>query len=128
VAKRKINLEKFKKLLLDERDRLISSISNAEQTSRTEADRDHGQDMSDYAELGTDNFHLETILSIASNDSERLREVMDALQRIEKGTYGICEGSGKPIPIKRLEAIPSARYCIEYQNELESQSSPYRYR
>lgn len=128
MAKRKINLEKFRKLLLEERDRLVSSISNAEQTSRSEADRDPGLEMSDYAEVGTDNFNLETMLSIASSDSERLREVMDALQRVDNGTYGICEGSGKPIPIKRLEAIPSARYCIEYQNELENQTSPHRYR
>jgi DnaK suppressor protein len=128
MAYGKRDLEKFKKLLLAERDRLIASISNAEEISRTEADRDHGMEVSDYAELGTDSFQLETILSIASNDSARLRDVLDALQRIEDGTYGICEGSGKMIPKKRLEAIPSARYCIEYQEEIENQGSSHRYR
>ena len=47
-----------------------------------------------FAETGTDNFNLETALNIAGTESKRLRDVMDALTRIEKGTYGICEGSG----------------------------------
>lgn len=128
MALSKKDLEKFKKLLLAEKERLIASISNAEHISRTEAEGDHGQEMSDFAEIGTDNFFLETTLSIASNESVRLREVLDALQRIEDNKYGICEGIGKPIPKKRLEAIPYARYCIEYQEQIENESATHRYR
>jgi DnaK suppressor protein len=39
-------------------------------------------------------------------------EIVDALGRIEKGTYGFCEGNNEPIPKARLKAIPWARYCI----------------
>jgi RNA polymerase-binding transcription factor DksA len=54
-------------------------------------------------------------------DSERklLRETDDALQRIEEGTYGICESTGKQIRKARLEAQPWARYCVEYARMLE---------
>ena len=54
-------------------------------------------------------------------DSERklLREIDGALQRIEDKTYGICEGTGKPIRKARLEAQPWARYSVEYARMLE---------
>jgi len=54
-------------------------------------------------------------------DSERklIVEIDDALDRIENGTYGICEGTGQPIPKERLEAIPWARYCTVYASLLE---------
>ncbi len=123
----KADVKRFKKMLLEERDRLIASIQNIEEASRTESGHDNGADLSSFAETGTDNFNLETALNIASTESKRLRDVMDALSRIEKGTYGICEGSGKTIPTKRLEAFPSARYCLEYQELMEKESSMQSY-
>ncbi len=110
-------------MLIEERDRLISSIQNIEEAARTESGREHGADLYGYAESGTDNFNLETALNIASSESKQLRDVLDALERIKKGSYGVCEGSGKPIPLKRLKAIPSARYCMEYQRILEDEMS-----
>jgi len=123
----KADTKRLKKMLMEERDRLISSIRNIEEASRTESGHDNGADLSSFAETGTDNFNLETALNIASTESKRLRDVLDALTRIDKGTYGICEGSGKPIPVKRLEAFPSARYCVEYQEQLEKESSTNSY-
>jgi len=54
-------------------------------------------------------------------DGERrlLTEIDEALRRIEEGTYGICEGTNKPIPKARLEAQPWARYCVEYARMIE---------
>jgi RNA polymerase-binding transcription factor DksA len=48
-----------------------------------------------------------------------MKESNEALDRTENGTYGICEGSGKSIPRARLEAIPWAKYCVEYASMLE---------
>jgi DnaK suppressor protein len=48
-----------------------------------------------------------------------LQDVEDALERIEDGSYGVCLGSGEPIPVKRLEAIPWARYTAAYQEKIE---------
>ena len=122
----KSDLKKFEKLLLDERERLLRSIRNIEETTRNESGRDNGGDLASFAEKGTDSFELDTALNIASNASERLMEINEALLRIKNGTFGVCEGSGKPIPKKRLEVFPAARYTVEYQEELERERSNQR--
>jgi RNA polymerase-binding transcription factor DksA len=124
----KKELQKFEKMLLEERERLVGNIRSVEETSRNESVRDTGADLSSYAETGTDSFEIETQLNIASAESDRLKEIDDALARIARGTYGICEGSGKPIPKKRLEVFPAARYTVEYQEEIERQQRQGRYR
>ncbi len=116
-------LKKFEKMLLEERDRLSRNIRNIEEVSRSGYGRDHGLDLTSFAETGTDSFDLETSLNIAGTESEHLIEINDALERIRRGTFGICEGSGKPIPKRRLEAFPAARYCIEYQEQLEKEEA-----
>src|SRR5579872_5566835 len=51
-------------------------------------------------------------------DMKLLREISDALQRIEQGTYGTCMECEEPISIKRLEAVPWARYCVACQERI----------
>ena len=51
----------------------------------------------------------------------QLRQVEDALDRLEWGEYGICVGCGEPITPKRLQAIPWAKYCVECQEKVTSQ-------
>ncbi len=119
-------LKKFEKQLLEERERLFRNIRNIEEVSRSGYGRDNGLDLTSFAETGTDSFDLETSLNIAGYESEQLLEIDDALDRIKRGTYGICEGSGKPIPKKRLEAFPAARFCIEHQEQLEKENAMRR--
>lgn len=119
-------LKKFEKQLLEERERLFRNIRNIEEVSRSGYGRDNGLDLTSFAETGTDSFDLETSLNIAGYESEQLMEIDDALDRIKRGTYGICEGSGKPIPKKRLEAFPAARFCIEHQERLEKENAMRR--
>lgn len=122
----KRDLKKFEKLLLEERARLSGSVQNIEEASRNSTTgNEHTGDFASYAEQGTDNNTLETALTIAGAESDRITEIDDALERIRKGTYGICEGSGKPIPVKRLEAFPAARFSIEHQEELEKERRQY---
>jgi RNA polymerase-binding protein DksA len=71
------------------------------------------------ADQGTDNYNEEFNLDLMESERKLLIEIYNALDRIEDGTYGICDGSGKPIPKARLEAIPWAKYCVEYANMLE---------
>ena len=122
----KRDLKKFEKLLFEERARLSGSVQNIEETSRNSASgHEHSGDFASYAEQGTDNNALETALAIAGAESDRIAEIDSALERIRKGTYGICEGSGKPIPVKRLEAFPAARYSIEHQEILEKEQRQF---
>ena len=115
----KKEVQRFEKMLLDERARLLGSIRNIEEASRQEAGRDNNGDLSSYAETGTDNFELETALNIASGESEWLRNIADALRRIEEGRFGVCEMCDQPILKRRLEVFPSARYCSKCQAEYE---------
>ena len=71
------------------------------------------------ADIGTDNYEQEFALGLMDGERKLLREIDDALEHFEQGTYGICEGTGKPIPKARLEAQPWARYCVDYARMLE---------
>jgi RNA polymerase-binding transcription factor DksA len=71
------------------------------------------------ADAGTDSFDRDFALSMLSSDQDALYEINEALKRIELGTYGVCELTGKPIPAGRLEAIPWARFSAPAQRQLE---------
>jgi RNA polymerase-binding transcription factor DksA len=71
------------------------------------------------ADSGTDNFDRDFALSLLSSDQDAVYEIEEALKRIEKDTYGVCELTGKPIPRQRLEAIPWTRFTVEAQAQLE---------
>jgi RNA polymerase-binding protein DksA len=65
------------------------------------------------ADVGTDNFEHEFTLGLIENEEEELREIDAALERLEKGTFGLCERCKEPIPRSRLKIIPYAKLCIE---------------
>jgi RNA polymerase-binding transcription factor DksA len=77
----------------------------------TEIDEDHADenDVADNLESFEENRAILTRLENRYND------IKDALAKIEKGTYGICEVGGEKIPEERLEANPSARTCVDHQ-------------
>lgn len=114
---------KYVKLLLDLRDRLLDDIEFHASDNLKRTQKDASSDLSAYsfhmADAGTDNFDREFALSMVSNEQEALYEINEAFKRIENGTYGVCEMSGKPIPKARLAAIPWARYTVECQTEFE---------
>src|SRR5262245_24821077 len=72
---------------------------------------------------GTDNFDRDFALSLLSSDQDAVYEIEEAIKRIEKGTYGICELTAKPIPRARLDAIPWARFTVEAQAQLEKEGA-----
>ncbi len=113
---------KYKKLLLELREKIMGDIHQMRGDTNTEEDRNsdsgHALHMADVA---TDMYDREFSLGLASNDRELLRKINAALQRIEDGTFGYCLATGNPISKKRLEAIPYAEYCLEYQEQLERQ-------
>lgn len=115
--------KKFEKQLIHELERLSNGIRSIEESALHESVRETTGDLYSYAETGTDNFERETALNIATGETQRLRDVSDALKRIESGSFGICEGCEEQIPKKRLEVFPAARYCIKCQSKLEKEGS-----
>ncbi len=114
--------KRFEKLLLAERDRILRGMNalRGDVLYQTAADRPSA-DPAAAADIGTDSFDRENALRRVGAESKELYEIDEALDRIKKGTYGICEGTGEAIPTKRLEAFLAARYCVAYQAELEKQ-------
>ena len=117
------NIEHFKQLLLEKRREILRNVNEFEDEALKKSRLDASGDLSSMpihmADLGTDNYEQEFALGLMDSERKLLREIDDALERIEQGTYGICEGTGKQIPKARLEAQPWARYCIEYARMLE---------
>jgi RNA polymerase-binding protein DksA len=110
-------------MLLEKRKEIIGDVNEMEdealKKSRLEAAGDLSSMPIHMADIGTDNYEQEFALGLMDSERRLLREIDDSLQRIEHGTYGICEGTGKAIPKARLKAQPWARYCVEYTRMLE---------
>jgi DnaK suppressor protein len=106
---------KYQRHLLDLRDRLLDQMSGLAKES-TEEINSYSLHMAD---SGTDNFDRDFALSLLSSDQDAIYEIEEALKRIEKGTYGVCELTGKSIPRARLDAIPWTRFTVEAQMQLE---------
>jgi RNA polymerase-binding transcription factor DksA len=94
--------------------------------------KDSAQEMPGYslhmADSGTDNFDRDFALSLLSSDQDAVYEIEEALKRIEKKTYGICELTGKSIPKTRLNAIPWARFTVAAQAQLEREGALHQRR
>ncbi len=92
------------------------AIAHEGYESESNAGRAHSNHQADQ---GSDEAEYETQLLLSASQAAYLREIEAALERIENGTYGICEVTGEPIHRARLEAIPTARLCIEAQETEE---------
>jgi RNA polymerase-binding transcription factor DksA len=119
-----------KQKLLQLRDAVVDSMAGVAQgTLRSRAE---GSEASAFgmhqADAGSDAYDRDFALSLLSQEQDALYEIDEALKRIELGTYGKCEMSGKQIPRARLEAIPFARFTVECQSQLEKQSKASRVR
>jgi DnaK suppressor protein len=113
-------LEHYRDLLLAKRRELVGDMSQMEREALRSA---AGTNLSNLplhmADMGTDNYEQEFTLGLVEKDRQLLREINNALAKIMDGTFGICEGTGKPISTPRLEAQPWARYSIEYARQKE---------
>jgi RNA polymerase-binding transcription factor DksA len=119
-----------KQKLLQLRDAIVDSMAGvAQDTLRSRAE---GSEASAFgmhqADAGSDAYDRDFALSLLSQEQDALYEIDQALKRIELGTYGTCEMSGKQIPRARLEAIPFARFTVECQSQLEKQNKASRVR
>ena len=123
-------LERQKGRLLALKDTLLDSMNGvAKDSLRSRAE---GSEASAFgmhqADAGSDAYDRDFALSLLSQEQDSLFEINQALKRIELGTYGMCEMSGKPVPHPRLEALPFTRYTVECQAELEKRNRYQRVR
>lgn len=108
-----IDFEKFRKLLLAERNRLLQLDRRERAGMREEmADATVNEPADDDANAAT-LYDFEREQALEENERELLKQVNAALARIDDGAYGLSEVSGKPIPIERLRVIPWATMTVE---------------
>jgi RNA polymerase-binding transcription factor DksA len=119
LKKIKPEWQKFCQHLLELREQLTKQMNGLAEES--------AQELAGYslhmADSGTDNFDRDFALSLLSSDQDAVYEIEEALKRIEKKTYGVCELTGKTIPKARLEAIPWTRFTVEAQAQLEREGA-----
>ena len=111
----KRTIERFKKILLKEREEIIGDVKQISESSQ-EVGQDGIQDIGDEA---ANVYNKQILLTLNENERMRLKEVDEALDRIWSKTYGTCEECGEPIGLKRLEVKPVAKYCVPCKTKLE---------
>lgn len=104
---------KIKRVLTEKQQQLRQEIARLENEAR-ESD---GADVEDPIDLVTSTEAKAGAFEVSTRERETLREVDDALLRLDRGTYGKCVDCGRPIEAARLEAVPWTRYCLEDQEK-----------
>lgn len=113
----------YKKLLLSLREKLVGKVDYMQEEALKKSRQDASGDLSNVpihmADVGTDNYERELMIELIQNGEDSVRNIDDALERIEEGTFGICEACEKKINRERLKAVPYASLCISCQREEE---------
>ncbi|MFH0985748.1 MAG: TraR/DksA C4-type zinc finger protein [Candidatus Omnitrophota bacterium] len=115
----KKELDIYKKMLLQLRAKIAGDLQQIEGDTLSGNQPNHSGELSDVADIATDNYDRELSIGLATNEQQLLNDIDVALKRIEEGTYGICEIYGIPIPKKRLLAMPYTRLSMKAQEEEE---------
>jgi len=117
-------IENFKNLLMAKRVEMLSDVNHMENDTLLKTSSDLSNMPFHMADLGTDNYEQDFTLGLMDGERKVLVEIIDALARIDDGTYGICQGGDEPIPKERLKAMPWARYCVACAGKLEKGRLP----
>ncbi len=115
-------LEFFRQMLLEKRRELLGDVATMEDQAMRGSDSAGGLGSSmpiHMADLGSDTWEQEFTLGLIEKERSLVREIDEALDRIQQRTYGVCMATGRPITKARLKAKPWAKHCIEYERELE---------
>jgi len=121
--------KKQKQKLMELRDQLMDTMYGMQQDTKNAADS--GSDASGsgmhQGDAGSDAYDRDFALNLLSQEHDALEEIEGALQRLDLGTYGVCEISKEKIPKARLEAIPFARLTVECQSRWEEENGHRRF-
>ena len=112
-------LQEIKEKLLEMRKQILDEIA---ETIKQEADPGKS-DIGDIFDLAGTERDRELGLLLSDREREKLQAIEEALERMEEGTYGICEECEKKIRLERLKVMLFARYCVECQSKMEKEES-----
>ena len=103
---------KIRKQLKNEQQRLTEELENLQMNMPSPEERREGSPFGKREEEATETLELEKRLALENRTRQELAGVERALDKFEKGTYGLCDNCGKPIAPERLEALPQASLCV----------------
>lgn len=122
-AKSAKDVAKFRGLLLIERSRLEAELREIENRTARISDSERASELSGYedhpADIASETFEREKDLAIGESVETLLNQVITALEKVDRGTYGVCDACGKPIKKARLQALPFATLCLTCQDRME---------
>ncbi len=112
---------RYLRLLNKEQERILDSLAGVEKNGllSTERSSDSAGITSHPADQGTDSFERDLSLGLVTEEHEVLKEINEAIGRIERGVYGKCESCAGLVSAERLSALPHARYCLDCQKKSE---------
>jgi RNA polymerase-binding transcription factor len=117
-------VEKQRGRLEELRAELVRMVEGLEEDQRFRAEEEEDLTEHDSGDMSQSLFTREMDATVEQTMEKRLQFVDRALQKIEEGTYGICDDTGEPIPKGRLEAMPEAIYTVEAQQRRERERRP----
>ena|SRR6187431_881853 len=115
----KKDLQRYKKLIEDERRRVVERVDMKEIQGMAASQSGNQSYSNHMADIGSDAMEQEQAFLHASQGTDYLIALEEALRRVDKGTYGVCEECEEKIPPRRLEAFLAARTCVKCQSRLE---------
>lgn len=118
----KAKLDKYRALLLAKRAELFGDVESMENEALRSESGGLSNTPQHLAEQGSESYDQSLSLNLAAQDRRVIKEIDEALKRIDEGIYGLCELTNLPIPEERLDEIPWARYTIEAARQLEQRS------
>ncbi len=107
--------------LLEKRDQVMQGLG--EHLSDAISNVDPLSDEMDVAQRHTEQAYL---MRFADKERKLLVQISTALEKMEEGEYGVCEGTGEPIAVKRLELRPWTRYSVEYKEQVEREKKQHQ--
>jgi len=117
MSLKKSEIEKFKKRLEELKMQLNQTLGKvSEDVKNKEEPKGYSQHQADE---GTDDFDQTISIEISGKEQSILRQITRALEKIEEGSYGVCDVTGDEIPHKRLEAVPYATMTVQAQEKYE---------
>jgi RNA polymerase-binding transcription factor len=117
-------VENQRERLHEMRAELVRMVEGLEEDQQDRAEAEGDMTENDSGDMSQSLFTREMDSTVEQTMEKRLQSVERALQKIEEGTYGVCDDTGEPIPKGRLEAVPEAIYTVEAQQRRERERRP----
>jgi len=114
-------LSKYKKLLLEEKQRILNNSKNALKNELTLSP----DDLPDETDLAASEINQNLVFKLRDRERQLLVKIDEALSRMDEGTFGTCEDCEEPIEPRRLEARPVSTLCIACKEKQEHREKIY---